>query len=46
MRHIPLHLSKGLITRSGLEPSFLRVYLCSEVRLDRLVCREWLGRGP
>ena len=25
MRHIPLPLSKGLMARSGLEPSFLRV---------------------
>ena len=32
MRHIPLPLSNGLITRSGLEPSFLRVDLCCEVR--------------
>ena len=25
MRHIPLPLSKGLMAKSGLEPSFLRV---------------------
>ena len=45
MRHIPLPLSKGLMTRSGLEPSFLSVNLCCEVRLGLLVCRGWLGRG-
>ena len=33
MRHILLPLSKGLMTKSGLEPSFLSVNLCCEVRL-------------
>ena len=33
MRHVPLLLSNGLMTRSGLEPRFLMVDLCSEVRL-------------
>ena len=33
MMHISISLSNGLITRSGLEPSFLRVDLCCEVRL-------------
>ena len=33
MRHILLPLSSGLITRLRLEPSFLRVDLCCEVRL-------------
>ena len=31
---------------SVLEPSFLRVNLCCEVRLGLLVCWRWLGRGP
>ena len=38
MRHISLVLSNGLITKSGLEPSFLRVNLCCEMRLGLLVC--------
>ena len=38
MRHIPLPLSNGLMTRSGFEPNFLRVNLCCEVRLG-LVAR-------
>ena len=33
MRHIPLSLSNGLMTRCGFEPSFLRVNLCCKVRL-------------
>ena len=45
MRHIPLPLSNGLMTRSGLEPRFLRVNLCSEVRLGLVTCwgrlRRW-----
>ena len=46
MRHILLPLSKGLITKSGLKPSFLSVNLYCEVRLGLLVCCGWLGRGP
>ena len=46
MRHILLPLSKDLMDKSGLEPSFLRVDLCCEVRLDLVVCWGWLGRGP
>ena len=38
MRHIPLPLSNGLVTKSGLEPSFLRVDLCCEVRLGFVAC--------
>ena len=45
MRHIPLPLSNGLITRSGLEPSFLRVDLCCEVRLGLAIRGGELGRG-
>ena len=41
MRHIPLPLLNGLMTRSGFEPNFLRVNLCCEVRLG-LAAR---GRG-
>ena len=44
MRHILLRLSKGLMTKSGLEPSFLRVDLCCELKLGLVVCWEWLGR--
>ena len=44
MRHIPLPLSNGLMTRSGLEPRFLRVDLCSEVRLGLATCWGRLGR--
>ena len=33
MRHTPLPLSNGLMTRSGFETNFLRVELCCEVRL-------------
>ena len=44
MRHIPLPLSNGLITRSGLEPSFLRVDLCCEVRLGLAIRGGGLGR--
>ena len=46
MRHIPLPLSKGSITKLTLETSFRRVDLCCKVRLGLLVCLEWLGRGP
>ena len=38
MRHILLPLSNGLVTKSGLEPSFLRVDLCCEVRLGFVAC--------
>ena len=31
MMHIPLPLSKGLITKSALEPSFRSVDLCCDV---------------
>ena len=44
MRHIPLPLSNGLMTRPGLEPRFFRVDLCSEVRLGLLACWGRLGR--
>ena len=44
MRHIPLPLSNGLMTRSGLEPRFLRVDLCSEVRLGLATYWVRLGR--
>ena len=33
MRHIPLPLSIGVMTRFAFEPNFLRVDLCCEVRL-------------
>ena len=45
MMHIPISSSNGLITRSGLEPSFLRVDLCCEVRLGLAICGEGLARG-
>ena len=38
MRHISLPLSNGLMTRSELEPTFLRMDLCYEVRLDLVTC--------
>ena len=44
MRHISLPLSNGLMTRSGLEPRFLRADLCSEVRLGLATCWGRLGR--
>ena len=34
MRHIPLPLLNGLMTRSGFEPKFLRVNIC---------CKETIG---
>ena len=39
MRHTLLPLSKGLMTKSGLE-SFLKADLCCEVRLSLVVCWE------
>ena len=45
MRHIPLPLSNGLITRSGLQPSFLRMDLCCEVRLGFVIRGESWGEG-
>ena len=45
MRHIPLPLSSGLTTRSRLEPSFLRVDLCCEVRLGLAIHGGGLERG-
>ena len=45
MKHILLPLSKGLITKSALEPGFWRVGLCCNVRLGLVVCLEWLRRG-
>ena len=45
MRHIPLPLSNGLITRSGLEPSFLRVDLCCEVKLGLVTYGGGLERS-
>ena len=44
MRHIPLPLPNGLMTRSGLEPRFLRVNLCSEGRLGLVTCCGRLKR--
>ena len=38
MRHIMLPLSKGLMTISGLQPSFLRVDLYFGKRLGLVVC--------
>ena len=43
MRHIPLPLLNGLITRSGFEPSFLRMDLYCEVRLGLVTCGGWFG---
>ena len=37
-RHIPLLLSKVLMTKSGLGPRCLRVDLYCEVRLGLVVC--------
>ena len=45
MRHIPLLFLNGLITRSGLEPSFLRVDPCCEVRLGLVIHGGRLVRG-
>ena len=44
MRHIPLPLWNDLITRSGLEPDFLRVDLYCEVRLGLVTCGGGMGR--
>ena len=44
MRHVPLHLSNGLMSRSGLKPRFLRMDLCSEVKLVFVTCLGRLGR--
>ena len=38
MRHIPLALPNGLMTRSGFEPNSLRVDLCCEVILVLATC--------
>ena len=43
MRHVPLPLSNGLMTRSGLEP--LSVDLCCEVSLGLVEYGRRLGRG-
>ena len=46
MRHIPLALPNGLMTRSGFEPNSLRVDLCCEVILVLATCGGggvWLG---
>ena len=43
MRHIPLLFSNGLMTRSVLEPNFLRADLCCEVRLGLVTCGRGLG---
>ena len=45
MRYIPLPSSNGLMTRSQLEPNFVRVDHCCEVRLDLLTCVGKIGRG-
>ena len=44
MRHVPLHLSTGLISRSGLKPRFLRMDLYPEVKLVFVTCWGRLGR--
>ena len=44
MRHIPLPLSNGLITRLVLEPIFLKVDLCCDVRFGLATCGGGLGR--
>ena len=43
MWHIPLSLWNGLITRSGLEPNFLRIGLCCEVKLGLATCGGGMG---
>ena len=43
IRHTSLPLSNGLMTRSELEPTFLRMDLCYEVRLDLVTCGEELA---
>ena len=43
MWHIPLPLWNGLITRSGLEPNFLRIGLCCEVKLGLATCGGGMG---
>ena len=35
----------GLMARSGLEPNFMRVDLCCEVRLGLLICVGKIRRG-
>ena len=44
MRHVPLHLPNGLMSRLGLKPRFLRMDLCSEVKLVFVTCWGRLGR--
>ena len=46
LRYILLPLSKVLMIKSGLEPSFFMVDLCCEVSLGLVACWGWLGRGP
>ena len=43
MRHIPLTLLNGLMTRSGFKPIFLRVDFFCEVRLGLVACGRELG---
>ena len=43
MRHIPLTLLNGLMTRSGFKPTFLRVDFFCEVRLGLVACGRELG---
>lgn len=45
MKHIAFPLSNDLMTRSGLQPNFLTVELCWEMRLSLVTCGETLGRG-
>ena len=45
MRHITFPLSNDLMTRSGLQPNFLTVELCWEMRLRLVTCGEKVGRG-
>ena len=40
MRHIPIPLSNGLMTRSGLKTNFLRVSFYCKVRLDLVTYSE------
>ena len=43
MRHIPLPLLNGLMTRSGFEPKFLRVNICCEETIGSCNMRGRVG---
>ena len=45
MRHIPLPLPNGLITKSVLEPSFLRVDISCKERLGLAIRDGGFGGG-